>query len=384
MKTIKNINVKNKRVLVRVDYDVPLRKGKVADNTRIRTSLPTIRYLRQKKAKVILISHLHRPKGVDPKLRFDSVAKELSKLLGKKVLKLDDCIGAKVEKKVSEMKSGDVVLLENLRFYPGEQKNKRKFAKQLAKLGDVYVNDSFAVSHRAHASIQGIPRYLPSVAGFQLQKEIETMGKILRNPKRPYVAVIGGAKVSSKIEVIESLLKKVDALLIGGAMMFTFLKATGKNVGKSKIEKDKVRIARKLLKKGHRKLMLPTDCVVASSPSGKASVVDVRRIPKGKMGLDIGPETTAVYKSILSQAKTVVWNGPVGMFEVRRFAKGTNEIAKSLAKSKAKVVIGGGDTVDAINKLKLGKKYTHVSTGGGASLDFIAGKKLPGIKALKR
>jgi len=360
---------------------VPLENGKIADNTRIKSAIPTIRYLRRKKAIIILMTHLGRPKGVDERLRLDSVATELSKLLKVKIHKVDDVIGEEAEQEISELRPGEVCLLENLRFHIEEEKDDKDFARSLAEFADIYVNDAFAVSHRAHASVHAITKYLPSVAGFQLQKEVETMDKILHNPKRPYVAVMGGAKVSDKIEVIEKLLKKVDTLLIGGAMMFTFLKANGLSVGKSRFEQDKVNVAKKLMKKG--KIMLPVDCLVATSPDGKPQLSDARRIPSMMMGLDIGRETVAIYGEILREAKTIVWNGPLGMFEIRKFANGTNEIARIIAKNRAKSVIGGGDTIEAINKLKLGKRFTHVSTGGGASLDFIAGKTLPGIKALE-
>lgn len=382
-RTLKDINVSHKKVLVRVDFNVPLNSKGVEDNTRIRAALPTIRYLRRNKAIVILMTHLGRPKGVDDRLRLDSVAKELSRLLKVKIHKVDDVIGEEAEQEISELRPGEVCLLENLRFHIEEEKDDKDFARSLADFADIYVNDAFAVSHRAHASVHAITKYLPSVAGFQLQKEIEMMDKILHDPKRPYVAVMGGAKVSDKIEVIEKLLKKVDALLIGGAMMFTFLKATGLSVGKSRFEKDKVSIAKKLMKKTKGKIMLPTDCLVSTSPDGKPQLSDVRRIPSMMMGLDIGRETVTIYSEILREAKTIVWNGPLGMFEVKKFANGTNEIARIIAKNRGKSVIGGGDTIDAINKLKLGKRFTHVSTGGGASLDFIAGKVLPGIKALE-
>lgn len=382
-RTLKDINVTHKRVLVRVDFNVPLdAKGNVADDTRIRAAIPTIQYLVKKKAIVILITHLGRPEGIDDKLRTDVLAKRLSLLLKQPVYKYDDVIDD-IEEAMNELVYGDVCVLENLRFYPEEEQNDDKFAMSLSEIADIYVNDAFSVSHRAHASVHAITKYLPSVAGFQLQKEIETMDRALHNPKRPYIAIMGGAKVSDKIEVIEALLHKVDALLIGGAMMFTFLKATGASVGKSKCEPDKVPLAKKLLKKARGKLILPTDCVVASSPKSAGKVVDVRAIPKNMMGLDLGPESLAIYQAMLADAKTVIWNGPVGLFEVKKFAKGTFELAKTISKLKATTIVGGGDTIDAINQLKLAKKFTHLSTGGGASLDFFAGKVLPGIKALE-
>ncbi len=385
-RTLKDINVRHKKVLVRVDFNVPLdAKGRVSDDTRIRAALPTINYLRQKQAVVILVSHLGRPNGIEDRYRMDAVAERLRKLLKAPVIKVDDVLGSEVEDAINGMVFGEVCLLENLRFYPEEEKNDDRFAMGLSELADIYVNDAFSVSHRAHASVHAITKYLPAAAGFQLQKEIETMDKALHQPKRPFIAILGGAKVSDKIEVIENLLKKVDALLVGGAMMFTFFKATGWEVGKSRCEPDKLTLARMLLKKAKGKLILPMDCVVAPSPeqASKARAVDATKIPKTMMGLDIGPETLAIYQSILANAKTVIWNGPVGMFEVKKFAKGTDELAKTVAKLDAVTIVGGGDTIDAVNRLKLASKFTHLSTGGGASLDFFAGKTLPGIKALE-
>ncbi|MBI4145111.1 phosphoglycerate kinase [Candidatus Woesearchaeota archaeon] len=383
-RTLKDIDMSHKRVLVRVDFNVPLdAKGRVADDTRIRAALPTINYLRSKKSIVILMTHLGRPEKVEDRFRLDAVAVRLSRLLKARVHKFDDVVGSDVEDAVGELSWGEVCLLENLRFYPEEERDDECFASELASLADIYVNDAFSVSHRAHASVHAITKLLPSVAGFQMQHEIETFDRVLHRPKRPFIAIMGGAKVSDKIEVLENLLAKVDALLIGGAMMFTFLKATGLEVGKSKVEPDKYALARRLLKKSHRKLILPIDCVVASSPNTRGSVVDATAIPKNVMGLDIGPKTVEVYRQILAEANTIVWNGPVGMFELARFAKGTNELAKAIAKLKAVKIVGGGDTIDAINKLDLASRFTHVSTGGGASLDFLAGKTLPGIRALE-
>jgi len=383
-RTLKDINVRHKKVLVRVDFNVPIdSRGRIADDTRIRAAIPTIEYLLRKQAIVILMTHFGRPKGVEDKFRTDILAQRLAELLKRPVYKYDDVIGADVEDSINVLVYGEVCLLENLRFYPEEEKNDEGFAMALSELADVYVNDAFSVSHRAHASVHAITKYLPSAAGFQLQKGIETMDRALHNPKRPYLAVMGGAKVSDKIEVIENLLKKVDALLIGGAMMFTFLKATGASIGRSLYEPDKVALAGKLLRKARGKIVLPVDCVAAKSPKSPAKVVDVRKIPSGRMGLDIGPETQAIYAQMLSGAKTVVWNGPVGLFEVPKFAKGTFALAKTIAKLDATTIVGGGDTIDAINKRGLGKKFTHLSTGGGASLDFFAGKTLPAIKALE-
>lgn len=383
-RTLKDIDVSHKRVLLRVDFNVPLdAKGRVVDDTRILAALPTINYLRSKRAIVILMTHLGRPEKVEDRFRLDAIAKRLSKLLKTPVYKFDDVVGNDIENAVGELSWGEVCMLENLRFYPEEEKDDECFASELASLADIYVNDAFSVSHRAHASVHAVTKLLPSVAGFQLQHEVETFDRILHHPKRPFIAVLGGAKVGDKIEVIENLLTKVDALLIGGAMMFTFLKATGIEVGKSKVEPDKIALAKRLLKKSRRKLILPVDCVVASSPASAGKIVDVSAIPKGTMGLDIGPKTIGIFEEILKEAKTIVWNGPVGMFEKPRFAKGTNELAKAIAKLNAVKVVGGGDTVDAINKLKLTQKFTHVSTGGGASLEILAGKTLPGIRALE-
>jgi phosphoglycerate kinase len=379
-RTLKDITVTRKRVLVRVDFNVPQNKdGSITDDARIKAAIPTLRYLQKQKALIILLTHLGRPEGVDDRFRLDPIAKRLSKLLNAGVHKCDDVMGADVEDTIKRLVPGDICLLENLRFYPGEESNAPNFARALAELGDVYVNDAFSVSHRAHASIVGLPERLPSAAGFQLQKEIETMDRSLHNPKRPFIAVMGGAKVSDKIEVIEHLLKKVDALLIGGAMMFTFFKSTEMEIGKSKVELDKLALAKSLLKAAKGKIILPLDCIVAKDPDSKGEAVHASHIPKDKMGLDIGPETISIYNEILNNAKTVLWNGPLGMFEKKEFAKGTLSIAKTISKAPVSIV-GGGDTADAVKNLK----FTHVSTGGGASLDFFAGKTLPGIAALEK
>ncbi len=379
-RTIKDLHLKHKKVLVRVDFNVPQKaNGAIADDTRIKAALPTINYLRKQKCIVILMTHLGRPNGVDETLRLDSIAKHLSKLLNHHVTKCDDVIGSEVEEKVHSLKEGDVCLLENLRFYPEEEQNDDKFAHALADLAQIYINDAFSVSHRSHASVDAITHYLPSAAGFQLQKEIETIDKLLHNPKHPFIAIMGGVKVSDKIEVIRHLLKKVDAILIGGAMMYTFFKALGLETGTSKVEVDKLVIARQLLKQAHGKLILPLDCVIAKTPDDKGTVTHVTHLAKDVMGLDIGPDTVAIYQEILKNAKTVLWNGPMGMFEKKQFAKGTMALAETISKSKAVSIIGGGDTADAVK----GFKFTHVSTGGGASLDFFAGKTLPGIKALE-
>ncbi len=379
MRSVKEADVAGKCVLVRVDFNVPFKDGKISDDKRIRAALPTIEFLRKKKAKVILMSHLGRPDGkVAEDLRLGPIALHLSKLLKHPVHYVFDCIGADVEDNVRGLHEGDVLLLENLRFYSEEEANDAGFAQKLAALADVYVNDAFGVSHRAHASVHAITKFLPSYAGFLLQKEVDALSGLLKSPKRPFIAIMGGAKVSDKIGVIESLLKKVDAILIGGAMMFTFYKALGYEVGKSKFEADKVALAKSLLKKGKKKIVLPVDVVV--SAGGKGKVCSAHKIPKSMMGLDIGPETQAIYAEMILEAKTVFWNGPMGLFENKAFAKGTFAVAKAMSKAKAVTVVGGGDSVAAVEKLKL--NFTHVSTGGGASLELLEGKKLPGVAAL--
>jgi phosphoglycerate kinase len=363
---------------------VPLKDGKVSDDTRIRESLPTIEFLLKKKAIVLLLSHLGRPKGVDDSLRMDPVAERLGKLLKMHVVKLDDCVGSEVDDAVNEMHYGDVAVLENVRFHDEEEANDDAFARALAETADLYVNDAFGSSHRAHASIVGVPKYLPGAAGFLLQKEITMLSKAL-SPKKPFVVVLGGAKVSDKIGVIENLAQKADKVLIGGAMMFTFLKALGKNVGQSKLEQDKVGEAKRLLRKYGKKIVLPVDVVVADKVDSKAKskVVSCDAMPKSMFGLDIGPKTIKLFENELKKAKTVVWNGPMGMFEIAKFARGTNEIAKMISKLRATTIVGGGDSAAAVQKLGLAKKFSHVSTGGGASLEFLEGKTLPGVAALQ-
>jgi phosphoglycerate kinase len=379
MRSVKEADVAGKCVLVRVGFDVPLKNGRVADDKRLRAALPTISLLRKKKAKVILISHLGRPNGdVVEDLRLAPVAKALSKLLKYPVLCEPDCIGSDVEESVRGMHEGDVLLLENLRFYPEEEANDKGFAQKLAAIADLYVNDAFSVSHRAHASVSAITKFLPSYSGLSLENEVKMLSALLKNPKSPFIAIMGGAKVSDKIGVIESLLKKVDSILIGGAMMFTFYKALGCEIGKSRYEPDKVALAKSLLKKGKKKIVLPIDVVLDSKKT-----VSSRKMPKSCAGLDIGPETQLIYAEIINEAKTVFWNGPMGMFEKKPFAKGTISIAKAMVKCKGVTVIGGGDSVAAIEKAKLSKKFTFVSTGGGASLEFLEGKKLPGLAALE-
>ncbi len=387
-KTIKDINIKGKRVLMRVDFNVPLNKDlKIEDDTRITAALPTIKYAVDNGARIILMSHLGRPKGADDSLRLDPVAKRLSELLGKKVVKLNDCIGAEVEKVVSEMKDGDVVLLENLRFYAEEEKNDSGFAKKLAALGEIYVNDAFGTAHRAHASTEGVTKFLKiSVAGFLLAKEIEYFDKALLNPLKPFVAILGGAKVSDKIMVIESLMKKVDAILIGGGMAYTFLKAQGMEIGSSKLEAYKIDVAKSIMQKTKQlgvKLVLPVDHLIADkvdAVSNTRVVTDV--VPQGWMAVDIGPKTVDEFKKELRGAKMIIWNGPLGVFEITKFSRGTEDVAKFIAGLKAVSIIGGGDTASAIAKFGLEHAMTHISTGGGASLEYMEGKVLPGITAL--
>ncbi len=394
-KTLANLSaadVAGKRVLVRVDFNVPLDKqNNITDDTRIRAALPTIQDLTSKGAKVILCSHLGRPKGVDDALRLTPIAKRLSELLGQNVLKLDDCIGDAVISQVQAMPNGQVALLENVRFYPQEEKNEPEFAKQLAAVADVYVNDAFGAAHRAHASTEGVTHYLsPSVAGFLIDKELKYLQNAIESPQRPLVAIVGGSKVSSKIGVIDSLLDKVDKLLLGGGMIFTFYKARGLSVGKSLVEEDKLELARSLEAKAKQRgvaLLLPTDVVVADAfaPDATAQTVSIEQIPDGWMGLDIGPDSIKTFEAALADCKTVIWNGPMGVFEFDRFAAGTEAIAHSLAKltpQGACTIIGGGDSVAAVEKVGLASQMSHISTGGGASLELLEGKALPGITAL--
>lgn len=388
-RTIRDVELKGRRVLMRVDFNVPLDDDlNITDDIRIRAALPTIRYALERRAKVILMSHLGRPDGkVNERMRLDPVAKRLEELLGKKVLALKDCIGDEVKRAVLAMKDKDVVLLENLRFHAEEEKNDPNFAKELTSLGDIFVNDAFGTAHRAHASTEGVTKYLPSVAGFLLEKEIEYLGNAVDKPKRPFVAILGGAKVKDKIKVIDNLLNKVDALLIGGGMAYTFLKAKGKTVGSSKLDKDGLGIAKALLDKASKKnipILLPIDNVVADRIDADADTRLVGEdIPDGWIGLDIGPRTIKSFEDKLSDAKTVVWNGPLGLFEMDKFAKGTERIAKYLAGLKGVItVIGGGDTAAAMSKFKIDRFMTHISTGGGASLEYLEGRGLPGIDSL--
>ena len=384
--TLNDLDVKGKRILVRVDFNVPLDKktGEITDDKRIRETLPTIKFLTGRNAKVILCSHLGRPDGkVVENLRMDKIANRMGQLLNKKINKLNDCVGDYVKEEVMKMGDGDVVLLENLRFHPEEEENDEIFSRQLADLAELYVNDAFGTCHRAHASTYGAAQYLKSAAGFLVEKELKIMGKAMENPDRPFIAILGGIKVSDKIKVIESLLNKVDKLLLGGAMIFTFYKAQGKNIGSSKVDEAGIELAKKLM--NNKKIVLPTDVVIADKFDANANskIVDINSIPDGWMGLDIGPGTIDQYKKILSTAKTVVWNGPMGVFEFDKFSNGTKEIAKFLTTLKATTIIGGGDSAAAVEKFGCASKLTHVSTGGGASLEFFEGKKLPGIEALE-
>lgn len=388
-KTIRDIEVTGKKVLVRCDFNVPLNEKKeITDNRRIVGALDTIQYLLEHNAKVILCSHLGRPKGeVNPEFSLAPVAKELERLLGKKVALAQDVTGESAKQLVSTMQEGDIVLLENVRFDAREEKNDQTFSKELAELAEIYVNDAFGTAHRAHSSTAGVAAFLPAVSGFLIEKEIQFLGNALEKPQRPFVAILGGKKVSDKIGVIRSLLEKVDTLIIGGAMANTFLKAKGYSVGKSIVEEEKIELAKELLEEARQKnvkLLLPVDVRVATELTQDAEnkIVKVTEIPEEMQVFDIGLASIEMYKEELEKAKTVVWNGPVGAFEFEPFAMGTNEIAKKLATLEATTVIGGGDSAAAIEKIGLGNKMTHISTGGGASLEFLEGKKLPGIECL--
>ncbi|MBF0494329.1 MAG: phosphoglycerate kinase [Candidatus Omnitrophica bacterium] len=387
-KTIKDIDIRGKRVLVRVDFNVPLDENKnITDDSRIVGALPTIKYVIENKGKLILMSHLGRPKGkVDMEFSLAPVAERLSALLKQSVTKLDDCIGEDVEEAVKNMKEGDVVLLENLRFHKEEEKNDPEFSKKLASLGDVFVNDAFGTCHRAHASTEGVTKFLPSVSGFLVQKEIEYFEKVTKNPDRPFVLILGGAKVADKIPMIENMLDKIDSLVIGGAMAYTFLKSRMKGVGASRVEDDMLETVKKIFEKAsvkHVSIFLPKDHVVAREIKENAKRCVVKEhIPDGWIGLDIGPATIKSYEAVLKNAKTIVWNGPMGLFEMKPFSTGTRELAKYIARLKATTVIGGGDTAAAIHEFKLENKMSHISTGGGASLEYLEGKEMPGIASL--
>lgn len=389
--TVKDLDVNGKRVFVRVDFNVPLDENRnVTDDTRIRAALPTIRYLLDNGAKVILASHLGRPKGqVNEKYSLAPAAKKLEQLLGRPVTMAVDCVGDKPRDLAIKMKPGDVLLLENLRFHAEEEKNDPAFAKQLAELADVYVNDAFGTAHRAHASTAGIADYLPAAAGFLMEKEVNYLAKAVSAPEKPFVAIIGGAKVSDKIGVIENLLDKVDSLIIGGGMANTFLKAQGYNMGKSLVEEEKVDLARSTLEKAKNKgvkMLLPTDLVVAEAVSADAQpqVVGAQAVPADKMAVDIGPKSAEAFAQAIKGVKTVVWNGPMGVFEIDQFAKGTEAVARAVADSGATSIVGGGDSVAAVEKIGVAGKISHISTGGGASLELLEGRELPGVKALEK
>ena len=388
-KTVRDIDVKGKKVLVRCDFNVPQdENGNITDNRRIVSALDTIKYLLDNNAKVILCSHLGRPKGeVKPEFSLKPIAAELSKLLGKEVLLAKDVIGEDAKNLTDNMKEGEIVLLENVRFHREETDNDPEFAKKLASFADIFVNDAFGTAHRAHASTAGVADYLPAVSGFLIEKELNFMGDALNNPERPFMAILGGRKVSDKIGVIEALLEKVDTLMIGGAMAYTFFKAMGYGVGDSICELDKLDLAKELMEKAKQKgvkFMLPVDTRIGKEfkPDTESKVVGYREIPNGWEGFDIGDETIKIYVEELKKAKTVVWNGPVGLFEFDQFAVGTNSLAKALADLDAVTIIGGGDSAAAIEKLGISDKFSHISTGGGASLEFLEGKKLPGIECL--
>ncbi len=381
-----------KRVLVRVDFNVPQDdSGAITDDTRIRAALPTIKYLSEAGAKVILTSHLGRPKGVTEKLRLNPIAERLQALIGQPVVKTDDSIGDAVAATIDSLPNGGIVLLENIRFYPEEEKNNPEFAQKLASLADIYVNDAFGAAHRAHASTEGVTKYIStSIAGFLLDKELQYLSGAIDNPKKPLAAIVGGSKVSSKIGVIETLLDKVDVLLIGGGMIFTFFAARGLSVGKSLVEADKLELAKELEAKAAKngvKFLLPTDVVVADAFSADANTqtVSINEIPDGWMGLDIGPDSVKTFQAALADCKSVIWNGPMGVFEIDKFAKGTEAIAYTLADLTGTgtiTIIGGGDSVAAVEKVGVAEKMSHISTGGGASLELLEGKVLPGIAAL--
>ena len=388
-KTVRDIDVRGKRVLVRVDFNVPLdpQSGAIADDTRIRESIPTIKYLLDNKAKVILCSHLGRPKGPEKESSLAPIAQRLAQMLGQQIKMASDCIGPEVEQLVTAMKQGELLMLENLRFHPEEEKNDPAFAKSLSRLAEVFVNDAFGTAHRAHASTVGVTQYLPSVAGFLVERELEIMGKALNNPQRPFAAIIGGAKISDKIGVLENILDKVDSLFIAGGMGSTFLKSLKYDMGQSLVENEKIGIARQLMDKAAAKgvhLLLPSDVIVANKFDAQANskVVPISNVPAGWYVMDIGPRTIELFEAKLRKCKTIIWNGPVGVFEFPQFRKGTQAVATVLASLNATTIIGGGSTAEAVQELGLVHKMTHVSTGGGASLTFLEGKPLPAIAAL--
>lgn len=387
-KTMKDLQLEGKRVFCRVDFNVPMEEGKITDDTRIRAALPTIQYLIDEGAKVILASHLGRPKGeVHENMRLTAAGERLAELLGEKVMKLDESIGNEVEQTVSNMENGDVVLLENVRFHAGEEANDPALAKQFAELADVFVNDAFGAAHRAHASTAGIAEHIPAVSGMLLEKELDVLGKALSTPERPFTAIIGGAKVADKIGVIDHLLDKVDHLIIGGGLSYTFLKAQGYEIGKSLLEEDKMELALSFIKKAEEnnvKFHLPVDVVVSDdfSVDANTKVVPIDSIPSDWEALDIGPETAKKYAEVINSSNLIIWNGPMGVFELAPFANGTKQVAEAMAKTEGYTVIGGGDSAAAVKKFDFGEKMDHISTGGGASLEFMEGKDLPGVTAL--
>ncbi|MGE7665845.1 phosphoglycerate kinase [Ureibacillus composti] len=387
-KTMNDVDVKGKRVFVRVDFNVPMEEGKITDETRIRAAIPTIQQLVESGAKVILASHLGRPKGeVNEDMRLTAVGKRLAEIMDKPVTKLDESIGETVEQAVAKMEDGDIVLLENVRFHKGEEKNDEELAKSFAKLADLYVNDAFGAAHRAHASTEGIAKHIPAVSGLLMMKELDVLGKALSNPERPFTAIIGGAKVKDKIGVIENLLDKVDNLIIGGGLSFTFTKAQGYSIGKSLLEEDKIELANSFIQKAEEKgvkLYLPIDAVVANefSKDAETKVVDIDSIPEDWMGLDIGPKTADLYADVIESSKLIIWNGPMGVFEMDKFANGTKTVAEAMAKTNGYTIIGGGDSAAAVEKFEVAGLMDHISTGGGASLELMEGKELPGIVAL--
>lgn len=386
--TMKDMQLEGQRVFCRVDFNVPMEEGTVTDDTRIRAAIPTIEYMVENGAKVILASHLGRPKGeVNEDMRLTAAGEKLAELIGKTVTKLDSSIGEEVEQAISAMKNGDIVLLENVRFHAGEEKNDAELAKSFAALADIFVNDAFGAAHRAHASTAGIAEHIPAVSGLLLEKELDVLGKALSEPERPFTAIIGGAKVKDKIGVIDHLLDKVDNLIIGGGLSYTFTKAQGYETGNSLLEEDKIDLAKSFIQKAHDKgvrLYLPIDAVVADtfSKDAKTQTVNIDAIPEGWMGLDIGPETAALYASVIKDSKLIIWNGPMGVFEMEPFSHGTKQVAEAMAETEAYTVIGGGDSAAAVEKFGVGDKMDHISTGGGASLEFMEGKDLPGVIAL--
>lgn len=382
--TVRDVDVRGRRVLVRVDFNVPIAEGRVTDDTRIRATLPTLQYLLDQGAALIVMSHLGRPKKPDPAFSLKPVAERLSELLGRPVQMAPDCVGPEVEAMAAALQPGQILLLENLRFHPEEEKNDPEFARQLARLGDLCVNDAFGAAHRAHASVEAISRFIPVVAGFLMEKEIHYLSQALTNPGRPFVAILGGAKISDKIGVIESLLARADRVLIGGGMANTFLKAQGYAVGDSLVEDEALETARRLLERGGDRLWLPVDVVIADAfaPEAQARVVPIDQVPAGWRILDIGPQTVARYTDEIRRAAFIVWNGPMGVFEFPRFAEGTFAIARAVAESGATSIVGGGDSVAAVHAAGVADRITHISTGGGASLEFLEGRTLPGIAVL--